>query len=276
MKSILIFSIISLPYFLSAQQEPSSDLFWTKMALYNPSSIGLNEKTAVNLNYRSQWNEFTSGINTLSFNAAQKVDKLHGAIGINYEFDNVVLANLHAAQINYAFHLPINKNVLSLGISSGIARYESTLFWNNPQLNKVAYGFQLNAGVSYKTDLFTVGASLTQLDQTTFKLDPTTSFKSALFFNGFFDYTFKVQENFEIQPQAKFSTDGEFNLLSLAIKAQTNQKLWYGISYSSVTSLGAFIGYDFFNKYRLGYSYSKYGRISGSAHEFVLSYLLKN
>lgn len=269
-----------------AQQEPETNLFWNKLVHYNPASIGLNEKTAVNTHGRYQWSGLNGAPKTLTFNAAQKVEAVHGAVGVSFEHDQIGNSNMQTALVNYAFHIPVNESVLSIGASAGITRYHSKANWipsqtsPDPMLPQTFtdFNFHSDAGIVFHHSKFNVGIAATQLNKAKFGRENNVYYTQVIHYNAFADYTLKFGKKFSLKPQCLVMTDATAINVNAALMAIINEKIWFGINYSNENTFGAFAGYDFLNRFRVGYgvSYFSSGNFSTYSHEAVLSFLLKN
>lgn len=269
-----------------AQQEPEADMYWNRMVHYNPASIGLNEKTAVNIHGRNQWVGIKDNPVILSFNAAQKIEAIHGAVGVSFEHNQIGFSNMQTALINYAFHIPIKECVLSIGASAGIDRYHLDEIWISPNSGTVPvlapsfsdYNFHSDAGIVFHHSKFNIGVAATQINEAKFGRDNTLYYNEVVHYNAFADYTFKLGEHVSLKPQCMVMTDAVKMNVNAALMAIINDKIWFGGSYSNENTFGAFAGYDFFNRFRVGYgvSYFSLGNFSAYTHEAVLSFLLKN
>lgn len=269
-----------------AQQEPEADMYWNRMVHYNPASIGLNEKTAVNIHGRNQWVGVKDNPVIISFNAAQKIEAIHGAVGVRFEHNQIGSSNMQTALVNYAFHIPVNESVLSIGASAGITRYHNKANWITPQtipdpmLPKTFtdYNLQTDAGIVFHHSEFNVGVAVTQFNEAKFGRDNAVYYNQVVHYNAFADYTFKLGEHVSLKPQCMVMTDAVKLNVNAALMAIINDKIWFGGNYSNENTFGAFAGYDFFNSCRLGYGFSYFKSVNFSAysHEAVLSFLLKN
>lgn len=278
--------ILTFAQFSFGQQEPETDLYWNRMVHYNPASIGINEKTAINIHGRNQWVGMNDHPITISFNAAQKLESIHGAFGVSFEHDQIGNSNMQVAMFNYAFHLPIKECILSIGASAGIGRYHSEANWIPPQTitdenlpqTFTDYNLHTDLGLIFHHSNFNVGASITQLNQPTYSRNTSQVYQAVAHLNAFADYTIKFGDHFSLKPQCMVMTDAVKMNVNAALMAIINDKIWFGGNYSNENTFGAFAGYDFFNRLRVGYgiSYIKTLNLSTYSHEAVLSFLLKN
>jgi type IX secretion system PorP/SprF family membrane protein len=276
----LALMIASIPMSF-AQQEPEADMYWNRMVHYNPASIGLNEKTAVNIHGRNQWVSLDDHPVIISFNAAQKIEAIHGAVGVSFEHNQIGFSNMQTALINYAFHIPIKECVLSIGASAGIGRYHTKGNWSSPQTissETTDYNFHSDAGIVFHHSKFNIGVALTQFNRAKYAGNNSIFYNDVIHYNAFADYTFKLGEQVSLKPQCMVMTDAVKMNVNAALMAIINDKIWFGGSYSNENTFGAFAGYDFFNRFRVGYgvSYFSLSNFSAYTHEAVLSFLLKN
>ena len=203
---------------------------------------------------------------------------IHDAIGFNRQ---------HQVLAHYAFHQKlVEKYVLSAGVSLGWMRTYINPNWVTPTTavdpllpgNSHEDYFQLNAGVAFTAENWRVGFGATQLNSR--NRTSTGAYNPVIHSRLFGEYRFPLSERLKLIPRVQFITDFVKYSDSWALCLHSN-KLWGGISYSGVFGsnyLGAMIGYDFKEKFRLGYTYEysihKLSQVSQGTHEIVLSFSL--
>ena len=95
----------------------------------------------------------------------------------------------------------------------------------------------------------------------------------------FLEYQVDFTDNFIIQPRIQIVTDAVKSTYMASLMVVLYKNWWAGVNYSVDNYIGGMIGYDFYGKYRIGYSYdytkNKLSNVSQGTHEIVLSYLIK-
>lgn len=270
-----------------AQQEAATSYFWHTQFMGNPAFTGVDSRHAANAVYRNQWNGINGAPNTLLVNYEAKVDKIHGGAGISYIHDAIGFNRQHQVLGHYAFHQKIKeKFALSAGVSMGWMRMGFKPDWvtpttvDDPSLPGESHQdfFQLNAGVAFIAENWRVGFGATQLNSG--NRTASGSYSLVIHSRLYGEYRFLITENLKLIPRVQFITDYVKYSDSWALVLHSN-KLWGGVSYSGVFGsnyIGAMIGYDFDQKYRLGYTYEysthKLSQVSKGTHEVVFSFSL--
>lgn len=276
----------------SGQQEPRSTFFWNNYMHTNPAMTGAVYKHHANVQWRNQWTKINGAPTTLWANYAMKLDSINSGVGVSYEYDVIGLNKSHTAMASYAYHIPIKKMFLSLGVSAGLKTLKfdaSKLVFSTPQPQYTTRNynpvFQCDFGIALHSEKWNVGVSVTQLNRATFK-DSLFPYNNEAHYWLFADYTFNFGENWKLTPRVQLGSDLK-SMFSTAALVASFRNLWFGASAAnpfggSGFEFGAMIGYDIVGKFRLGYAYefgvnthlSNVIKNNGT-HEIILSYQLK-
>jgi type IX secretion system PorP/SprF family membrane protein len=277
---------------VSAQQDPLSTQFWNTLLHINPAAAGLEYRHEAHLQYRNQWSGSYSP-STAFANYAAKIDKIHGAAGVSYRFDNEGgVSYSHSALAHYAFHIPVKNSVLSVGVSGGTYTY--VLDWdfvypqtpNDPALPRSGdrTSFDMNAGVAFHAPKWNAGFGVTHLTAPSLSMQ-TTALSSTIYFDParhyYFtgDYTFTLSDKWSIRPRFLAATNGVKAYTQLSVVG-AYKNIWLSGNARSTGFFGGAVGWDIRGKYRLGYAYEVYNSplnnsIYYGTHEFTLGLLLK-
>ncbi|MNY06910.1 hypothetical protein D3C86_1396900 [compost metagenome] len=256
----------------------------------NPAMTGAIYKHQANAQWRNQWTKVNGAPTTLWLNYAMKLDSINSGIGVSYEYDVIGFNKQHTALVSYAYHIPIKKMVLSLGISAGTC---SMLFdmkgmvfpqnQNDPNIPVSQTFFQGDLGIALHGAKWNIGLSSTQLSG---YFNRGKSYNPAAHYWLFGDYTFHLGENWRMTPRVQFGTDLLKGFSTVAL-ITTYKNLWFGATVLNPFSgngfeLGPMIGYDIAGKFRLGYTYEfginthlSQALNNNATHEIILSYQLK-
>lgn len=288
MNRIIILSFLLISNLIGhAQQEPATSFFWHTQFLGNPAFTGIDSRHEANALYRNQWDKVNGAPNTVLVNYTARVQKLHGGAGVSYIHDAIGFNREHQVLTHYAFHQKLKeKYVLSAGISLGWMRMYINPNWiapttlNDPLLPGKSHEdiFQLNAGLAFIAENWRIGLGATQLNSG--NRTSNGAYNPTIHSRLFGEYRFNLKENLKLIPRVQFITDFVKSSDSWSLGLYSN-KLWGGISYSGLFGsnyIGAMLGYDFYGKYRLGYTFeystNKFSSISKGTHEIVLSFSL--
>lgn len=291
MKQHLILALILFVHLLSySQQEPRSSFFWNNYMHTNPAMTGAHYKHHANAQWRNQWTKVNGAPSTLWANYTLRLDSIHHAIGVSYEYDVIGNQKSHTALATYTYHLPIKNVVLSFGLSAGLNAVnfdENWVFVNGTYVDlSKPYDtnmFQADFGVALRGEKWNCGISATQLSSPLYN---SNYYSPAIHYWAFGDYTFDLGEKWTFTPRAQVFTDTKKITSVLALVASFKERLWFGTTLASPAldgiGVGPMIGYDIQGKYRIGYTYEYWSRKSSfgpiqqnGTHEIILSFQLK-
>lgn len=272
-----------------AQQEPRTSFFWNNYMHTNPAMTGAHYKHHANAQWRNQWIKINGAPTTLWANYAIRLDSVHHAVGVSYEYDAIGMQKSHSALMTYAYHIPINNLVISLGVSAGLNSINFENSWSPPEISN-SFGVSINQnmvqadfGLALRSEKWNVGISATQLTGPMYK---GNAYTPAIHYWMFGDYTFKLGAKWKLTPRFQIYTDAKKTSSLVAVVASLNDRLWFGSSFAtpqlSGFAVGPMLGYNFLGKYRIGYTYefwtnrSSLGTVNNNGtHEIVLSLQLK-
>lgn len=283
MKHFSLISLIAISLHSFAQQTPLTTIFWNSYASLNPAITGLNNKHEATANFRDQWDNVTGAPRTLIASYGAKLDQIRGGIGVNYTYDKIGFNTQNQATLNYSYHLKINEsNTLAFGVGLAYSHLAINPIWISPlpdpslPTKSTGNSFSINLGAVYKANKFTLGLSSTEVNEGRYT-DLNFQMKRHFYFFG--DYTFDISTKFALKPQVIFRTNlnkssADFNLL-----ATYNKRAWLGGSLRTDNSFAIMAGYDFFEKYRIGYAFevtpSLLNNGNSKTHEIVLGFFIR-
>lgn len=286
--SKLLFFLLgtTVSFSICAQQDPLLTNYWNNLSFINPGATGLFYKHQAAVNYRNQWNKVNGAPNTLIAGYNAKIDKIHGGIGFNYQYETIGFYNKHRLDLNYGYHFDLGNNrIISAGISAGIMQIDVKTDWyippsgepdpSLPSDNK-QYSFHSNIGVVYKGNALSMGISSTQFLSVKIK---DANYTPSRHYNVFAAYDLLVGKKFLLKPQFLVRTDAVVISADYSLIAKYNNRYWAGVFYRTSDAIGFSAGWDIKEKYRVGYSYdftiSKLSGVSQGSHEIVLGFLLQ-
>lgn len=286
---LVIFLVLSI--FSNAQQDPRSSFFWNNYMHTNPAMTGAIYRHHANAQWRNQWTKVNGAPTTLWLNYAMKLDSINSGIGVSYEYDVIGLNKQHTALASYAYHIPIKKMFLSLGISAGIVNisFNSKDFVFNdpndpiiPSSNQTF--FRGDLGIALHGEKWNAGLSCTKLNGYFTRSSGPYDLASHYWLFG--DYTFQIGESWKLTPRTQVGTDLKATYSMVALTAFW-KNLWFGATAANLHTgrgfeLGPMIGYDIVGKFRIGYTY-EFGintnlssvLQNNATHEIIFSYQLK-
>ncbi len=280
----ILFTVIIGSLTLNAQQEPIFTQVDNTYNFFNPASSGLNYQIQTTALARTQWDKVNGAPESQLINYSMKLKPLHGGIGINYLHETIGFTTYNRVKLNYAYHLAeFQGGELSIGLSAGINNLKITPTWTpptsatDPTLPVSSYDtrFTSDLGLMYKNEKMSVGLSVTQLNRARY----SSGYRDELHTFAYADYLFSLSSEWKLKPQVMISTDFTQVSTVMNVIAILKNKFQFGAGYRSYESIGAMIGWDIFEKYRIRYSYDlsihSLSSISKGSHEICIGFLLK-
>ena len=284
-KSILTLLTFPLCFFSFAQQDPLLTNYWNNLSFFNPAATGLDYKHQAAANYRNQWDKVNGAPNTLVVGYNTQIDKVHGGLGFNYQYETIGFNRNQRVDLNYAYHFDLgNERKISAGISAGFLQNQVDADWIVPTVlgdpalpsKDRNYGLVSNIGMVYTGQLLNVGISSTQFLSAEIKSTFYSPIRQYIFFTA---YNLNVGDRFVLKPQFLARTDTFKISADLSILAKFNNRYWAGLGFRTSDAIYFSAGWDIKEKYRVGYSYdhtiNQLSTVSRGTHEIVLGFLLK-
>jgi len=296
MKQYLVVSLfLTLISSVGAQQLQNSSLYDLQGAFHNPSLAGVATLNSVGVSYRTQWSGITGSPKTVTAFGSFKLPKHEmGVSGYVYS-DETGPTSRTGVQLAFAKHIIFaNKANLSLGIEARMLQFAidknklSQTLGNDPVLGGSSNNTKFDAGfgISYTTDKFQVGASVSQLAQSNLNfysgnLPRTETAKLYRHYYLHGKYLIDIDGSTTITPNALFTmlpnAPAEFQG---GIRIEHEKLVWFGFGYRVHQGPMFSAGVNIKENFTIGYAFDIYNRplptsTNGStAHEFLLKYSL--
>ena len=287
----LLFTLITVNSF--SQQSTNYALFFNNYSLNSPAATGLFHKQYATIGGKNQWVNIKGGPKDIYGIYEIKLSKLHGGLGINYEYDNIGFSTTNKINLNYAYHHSISETKkLSIGTSIGLNIFEFKPSWippspdtsNDPALPNYYKDqtYNLNLGIMYKTPRFLIGFNSYQLPESTYR---KINFKTKREYYLTSSYSFNLGSNFELKPMINVILNNFDFISNINLIASYKKQFWGGLLYQTSNASGIVIGYDFKERYRVNYAIYKSNSVifnsknsihsfSAASHEFGIAFML--
>jgi len=285
MKSLIIATVCLLAASSYAQQDPAVTMFWNNYTRFNPAMAGVLYKHEGTLMARNQWTGFSG--NPTSYFAAYnaKVDPLYGGIGVNMEHTDIGLQVVNKAMLNYSFHINVGEEtVIAIGASAGVSTSKTDvslyIFPDGGEeiSDKPSAAFNSSFGAAIKFRDLNAGVSVTNLNEPRYG-NGWYNYDPVRHYYAFAEYELGISENVALKPAGLFVTDLNVNELNVNVRGILKNKYWFGAGYRTNNALSVMVGWDIFERYRVGYTYeywsNRIGNGSSSTHELVLGIRIK-
>jgi type IX secretion system PorP/SprF family membrane protein len=257
-------------------------MFWNHYSVYNPAATATNNTYYAASSSRIQWTKINQRPLTQILLFDYKIAKLNSGIGVNYTYDQLGYQASNNINLNYAYHLHLNKDkILTAGLSFGYQKTNvdyaafTALTLNDPNIpiSRNFSFFNLGAGLLYQKPHLLIGASAAQLNQAS---EPNYKNVRHLYFCTV--GTFNLNSKFQLKPAIYFRHTVSASLLEANIRTVYLKKYWIGSTFRVNNSLCFMAGIDVKEKYRISYSYDFFNNkltTFGATHELGLVLMIK-
>jgi type IX secretion system PorP/SprF family membrane protein len=260
----------------------------------NPAVAGGTGNICATALMRQQWTGFDGAPKTGLINLQGPINKINSGLGLSVYFDKLGQEKSTIARLHYAYHFKVgSQSTFSAGIYAGMSGRALDGRWiaidpvtdDNaiPTSGKSASGFDLGAGLYYKSPKMWLGISSTQLPETELS-DVSIKNKRHYYVQAGYDWAMGGNNKYTLQPSILLKSDASSTQLDIGALFLYDDMLWIGASYRTEDAIAPMIGYQ--HKFpkgdsmlRLGYSYdvttSELKNYSSGSHEVMLSYCFK-
>lgn len=260
----------------------------------NPAVAGSTGNICATALLRQQWTGFDGAPKTGLINIQGPLTKINSGLGLSVYYDKLGQEKSTIARLHYAYHLKVgSQSTLSAGLYAGLSGRALDGRWvaiddpanDNaiPAAGKSASGFDLGAGLYYKSPQLWLGISSTQLPETELK-DVSIKNKRHYYVQAGYDWAIGGDKKYTLQPSVLVKSDASSTQVDIGALFLYDNMIWAGVGYRTEDAIAPMIGYQHqFPKgdsmFRIGYSYdvttSALKSYSSGSHEVMLSYCFK-
>jgi type IX secretion system PorP/SprF family membrane protein len=243
---------------------------------------------------RQQWTGFDGAPKTGLINIQGPLAKINSGLGLSVYYDKLGQEQSTIVRLHYAYHLKVgSQSTLSAGLYAGMSGRSLEAKWvaidpvadDNaiPDAGKSDSGFDLGAGLYFKSPNLWLGISSTQLPETELK-DVSIQNKRHYYVQAGYDWALGGNKKYTLQPSLLLKSDATSTQLDVSALFLYDQMLWIGASYRTEDAIAPMIGYQLKmpkgdSMLRIGYCYdvttSELKNYSSGGHEIMLSYCFK-
>lgn len=277
-----------------AQQDPQFTQYMFDRLSVDPAVAGTSGDICATVLLRQQWSGFTGAPKTGLVNVHGPINSINSGLGLSVYFDKLGQENTTSARVHYAYHFHVgSQSILSLGIYAGLTGRTLGKDWvavdpvaNDdaiPANGKSASGFDLGAGIYYKSPKMWIGLSSTQLPETDLS-DVSIVNVRHYYAQAGYDWAIGGNKDYTLEPSILMKSDGTSTQIDLNALLLIHEQLWIGAGYRTEDAITPMIGYQYRfpsgnSMLRLGYSYdvttSELKNYSSGSHEIMLNYCFK-
>ena len=278
-----------------AQQDPQFTQYMFDRLSINPAVAGGTGNICATALLRQQWSGFDGAPKTGLLNLQGPISKINSGVGLSVYYDKLGFERSTIVRLHYAYHLKLGaQSTLSAGLYVGMTgRSLSGGKWiaiddpaqDNaiPVMGKSANGFDMGAGLYYKSPKLWLGISSTQLPETDLSAVSIKN-KRHYYVQAGYDWAIGGNTKYTLQPSILLKSDATSTQLDVGALFLYDNMIWLGVGYRTEDAIAPIIGYQYkFPKgesmLRIGYSYdvttSELKNYSSGSHEIMLSYCFK-
>jgi type IX secretion system PorP/SprF family membrane protein len=263
---------------------PAFRQFYFNPYLFNPAFAGTSDYVEATVFYRQQWLGFNNAPSATGFTLQYPThDRV--SVGMNFIAQETVALRTTSIQATFAYRIPISYNQFLFFGLSGVAGYnnlnlDNADYSNDPAILNAAstrfYG-DANFGLLYQLGNLRVSFALPKLfGQPFYSPSDLVNVRYSQIRNQLYSMSYKFNAgNFSFEPYALYRVNRDLqNWWEGAMLVYFKEKIWTGVSYNNTQGLGFFLGMDFNEKFRFGYSYelppANAEFVSTSSHEVHL------
>ena len=289
--SIILSLGVVLVSFQSQAQDPNYRQNQFNALMLNPAQAGANSYNDITTLANTQWTGLRGAPKTMTLSGNFNVLKNFG-VGVSLLQDELGPVKSTQFAVNGAYHLKLSSNWrLSMGlraIAGNTTVNLSDLVTNVPMdpdmLTNMTTGLQFNAGFGFLLyhKNFYLGFSQPRVGETYFKDRNMNMYVDTRGgYVGYMGGNVKLGSQVTLRPNA-VARYMEGLPLTLDMNLIMSHKVGFdfGLSYQLNSAVGAIIGYDFGNKFYLGYSYTypltTMNTVAIQSHEIALRYKFNN
>ena len=294
---ILLAVSIRLSY---GQINPSFEHYYLNNFIVNPAATGSNYYPVINISAKKQWFQVDNSPGTQLFCANLRLGRYDFysphmllkrsrnrnreqiGLGIGLYNDRNGPQNNSGILLSYAYHVPVEFNQLSFGISASLKQFKlngSELIpvqADDPEINGANESVIIpnaNIGMYFYGDLFFFGAAVNDL------------FRNKDFYNNEYDvsqdyflhlgYKQRLNKNFSLESSVAYKKNGNIPY-SFDITAQlfVSGYNWLMVTYNTTNTLQCMLGVKVSRYLSIGYAYGSYFGILtagyGNSHMLVV------
>ena len=284
------------------QQQPLYSQFTFNKYLFNPAYAGSEQVTSIKLTGYEQWVGFSGApkFHAISFDGRIFLDTKKPRRNVRKKFKLIkpgsvgggaTIFNEKAGPLShtgiaatYSYHIKIDKQQLSLGISPVLSNLslkssdlEPATNTYDPLLQGGRWIMDFNFGAYFLAKDYYAGYSVHHLTGSVMQWGGGGNLNYRLRRQHYFmgGYIYSVTRDFDLEPSTLIKIkEGSKIELDLVLQGTIKRIYWCGLSYKTTHAISVFGGlnYDrYFFTYAFDYNISKISRYSYGSHEIMLA-----
>jgi type IX secretion system PorP/SprF family membrane protein len=287
---VLFLCFLISPNFVKSQSDPKLSIFSFNPIMYNPAYAGSYDGLTINSIYSAQWVGFEGAPKTLLLSGHSILSDSNVGVGFDIMSDKIGAVSENNFNGNFAYHVNLSETIrLSMGLKAGVNLFNidyNQFVIQNPNENDLAdknvsqRNLMIGSGAYLYNEKWALGFSIPNMLKTKYVNDRNNQIANK---NPYYFITgaYKIMVDDEIFLQPNFVTrvaDGSPTSTLVAMNLNWKDKLVTSLNFEMDVSVGAYVGFRFFENFLAGYSYdisvNDFGKYNGGVHTFLLNYRL--
>lgn len=225
----------------NAQQYSEYTQYMFNPVVFNPAYTGSKGLISMRAIYRNQWTGLNGAPQTINFGIHSPFRESNAAIGLWLENDQLGFTNTTRVNGTFAYHIPMGKAKLSIGLNGGITNWNVNYDEDPNSLNYdqgvESYSLispSVGAGLWFYTERFYLGVSSTDLLENDRGLENSGGLAEEMHFYATTGLVIPIGRSLKFKPTAflKFVEDTPQEL-DLTAHFLFRETLWLGVAWSS-------------------------------------------
>lgn len=293
-KKLTLFALIVFAFssIANAQQQILQSQYMFNGLAINPAYAGSHEALSLTSLYRTQWAGFQDGAPTsFSFSGHMPINRTRIALGAMAFSESLGDKNQQGLQLAYAYRIPLNDGILSMGLQAGVINAtlnrNYNLFHpddpNFPTGEISAFMPTFGAGLYYSSDNLVLGFSIPNLGiyNNGTNAEEVVSIEEIRHYMFSAGYIVDLNNDLKLKPTllARYR-EGQGIEFDVNTTLVINETFWFGASYRHLNSLNFLTQIQLTNQLQFGYAYdlpinSGLSLVSSGNHEIMINYRFK-
>jgi len=279
--------LVLMTHNFRAQSDVKLSSFFLTPLTYNPAYAGSFEGMSFTSLYSTQWVGFEGAPKTLFVNGHGTFIGPKTGLGVEIMYDEIGATTDTKFLGNYAYHIQLNNTWrLSMGIKAGFSSYsvdysrlniENSFESNNLNDRISRFNYNFGTGLFLHNEEFFLGIGIPNILKTSF-LDSFNNTLANSKPNYYISSGYKLflDDDITLQPSLliRIAEGAPVNSLG-ALSLNWKEKMYGSINADLNSTVGAFAGFRFAEKFLLGYSYdtsvNNFSRSNDGIHSFFLN-----
>ncbi len=283
-KYLILAFLLMLVKISTAQQDPQfSQNIFNNIAV-NPGYAGSNDAICATALHRAQWMGFLGAPATTSLGVEAAIPMIRGGLGLNVTTDKIAQNEFLSLNLSYAYRIQLSSGNLGLGFSVGMLQdgikggdYIAQVQTDSeiPGEEKGS-GFDLGAGLFYKSEKLYLGLSSTHINQPV--IETTTELINMVrHYYLTAGYNYSLNESIVLMPSVFVKNDGRITSMDLNAIVEYNNRFWGGVTVRPGDAAIVLAGMHLNESLKFGISYDvPTSEVSHAGSlEFMLGYCFK-